>query len=169
MVTLCWPRCFPCPCILNHFIIIFFFCIELRKLRDQVLVYSIRIVRATKFVQMMISGWVLTLLKQDQTAKTVLMSTYNIGIEHGFSCINIRQVPRDLAYVNWKNIFDHYYCIKTENICYISRYSLHYYFRLFTDVSRTQCPRTMLILGPGTTHLVTTAILWPQYRHIDVA
>ena len=39
-------------------------------------------------------------------------------------------------------------------------------FRLFTDVSRTQFPRTMLVLGPGTTHLVTAAILWPRYRHI---
>ena len=52
-----------------------------------------------------------------------------------FLCINIRQVPmevlkteagglgfqhlpRDLANVNaLKNMFDRYYCIKTENIC----------------------------------------------------
>ena len=69
----------------------------------------------------------------------------NIGIKHGFSCINIRQVPRkvfktevggrgfqhfpgDLANVNaLKNMFDRYYYIKTENICYISRYFLHYF------------------------------------------
>ena len=60
-----------------------------------------------------------------------------IGIKHGFSCINIRQgprellkteaggrgfqhLPRDLANVNALNtMFDHYYCIKTENISYI--------------------------------------------------
>ena len=26
--------------------------------------------------------------------------------------------------MHWKNMFDRYYCIKTENICYISRYFL---------------------------------------------
>ena len=68
-----------------------------------------------------------------------------IMLKHGFSCINIRQVPRevlkteakdrsfqhlprDLANVNaLKNMFDRYYCIKTINICYISHYFLHYY------------------------------------------
>ena len=40
-------------------------------------------------------------------------------------------------------------------------------FRLFTDVSQTQFPRTMLVLGPGSTHLVTTANLWPRYDHIE--
>ena len=73
----------------------------------------------------------------------------NIGIKHGFSCINIRQVPwevlkteaesrgfqhlpRDLANVNaLKTMFDRYYCIKTENICYISRYFLHYFVSPF--------------------------------------
>ena len=72
-----------------------------------------------------------------------------IGIKHGFSCINIRQVPwevlkteaegrgfqhppRDLANVNaLKTMFDCYYCIKTENICYISRNFLHYFVSLF--------------------------------------
>ena len=70
---------------------------------------------------------------------------WNIGIKHGFSCINIRQVPwevlkteaegrgfqhhpRDLANVNaLKIMFDRYYCIKTENIFYISRFFLHYF------------------------------------------
>ena len=28
--------------------------------------------------------------------------------------------------MHWKTVFDRYYCIKTENICYISRYFLHY-------------------------------------------
>ena len=72
-----------------------------------------------------------------------------IAVEHGFSCINIRQVPwevlkteaegrgfqhlpRDLANVNaLKNKFDRYYCIKTENICCISRYFLHYFVSPF--------------------------------------
>ena len=92
-----------------------------------------------------------------------------------------------------KNMFDRYYCINTENICYISCYFLHYFvspfhwclanaistvlmhrknmfdryycilktfatfrvisctilFRLFTDVSRTPFPRTMLVLELG--------------------
>ena len=29
--------------------------------------------------------------------------------------------------MHWKPMFDCYYCIKTENICYISRYFLHYF------------------------------------------
>ena len=107
----------------------------------------------------------------------------NIGIKHGFSCINIRQVPwevlktkaegrgfqhlpRDLANVNaLKTMFDRYYCIKTENICYISRYSLHYFVSPFhrchanvisTDYARSRAgqytSRNVLILvcGPGT-------------------
>ena len=28
--------------------------------------------------------------------------------------------------MHWKTMFDCYYCIKTENICYISSYFLHY-------------------------------------------
>ena len=96
--------------------------------------------------------------------KKNLLSTqgHNIGIKHGFSCINICQVPwemlkteaegrtfqhlpRDLANVNasknhvrsWrmlmhsKTMFDHYYCIKTENIFYISHYFLHYFVSPF--------------------------------------
>ena len=73
----------------------------------------------------------------------------NIGIKHGFSCINICQVPievlkidagrrsfqhlpRDLANVNaWKNMFYRFYCIKTENICYILRYFQHYFVSPF--------------------------------------
>ena len=78
-----------------------------------------------------------------------MLKEYNIGIEHDFSCINIRQVPwevlkteaegrgfqhlpRDLANVNaLKTMFDRYYCIKTENICYILRYVLHYFVSPF--------------------------------------
>ena len=29
--------------------------------------------------------------------------------------------------IHWKTMFDCYYCIKTENICYISRYFLNYF------------------------------------------
>ena len=44
-----------------------------------------------------------------------------------------QHLPRDLANVNAlkKNMFDRYYCIKTENICYISRYFLHYFVSPF--------------------------------------
>ena len=101
-----------------------------------------------------------------------------IGIKHGFSCINIRQVPwevlkteaegrgfqhlpRDLENINAKRMFDRYYCIKPENICYISRFFLHCF--AFSQMSRE---RTMLVLGQGSIHLVTAAILWPRYEHI---
>ena len=74
---------------------------------------------------------------------------YNIGIKHGFSCIYIRQVPWEVLkteaegrgfhtsqgtwrmLMHWKTMFDRYYCIKTENICYISRYFLHYFVSPF--------------------------------------
>ena len=99
----------------------------------------------------------------------------NIRIKHSFSCINIRQVPWEVLkteaegtwrmLMHWKNIFYRYYCIKTENICYICIISCTILFCLFTDVSRMKFPRTMLILGPDRTYLVMAAILWPQYRH----
>ena len=77
-----------------------------------------------------------------------LRSLY-IGIKHGFSCINIRQVPRevlktkaggsgfqhlprDLANVNaLKNHVRSLLLHKSENNCYISRYFLHYFVLLF--------------------------------------
>ena len=108
----------------------------------------------------------------------------NIGIKHGFSCIYIRQVPwemlkteaggrgfqhlpRDLANVNaLKNLVrwlllnkNSKYLLKTFRVI-----SCTILFRLFTDVSRTQFPRTMLGL---VTHLVTAANLWPRYKHIE--
>ena len=105
----------------------------------------------------------------------------NTGIKHSFSCINIRQIPRevlktedggrgfqhlprDLVNINAlkKTMFDRYYCIRTENICYISRNFLH-----LTDVSWTQFPPTMLVLGLGSSYLVTAANLWPRYDHIE--
>ena len=104
------------------------------------------------------------MLFRDQT--WLIMYYYSPGPEAGGR--GVQHLPRDLANVNaLKNIFDRYYCIKTENICYISRYFLHILFRLSTDVSRTQFPRTMLVLGPGNTHLVTAANLWPRYDHIE--
>ena len=72
-----------------------------------------------------------------------------IGIKHGFSCINIRQVPwevlkteaegpgfqhlpKDLANVNvFKNHVRSLLLQKTQNICYISRYFLHYFVSPF--------------------------------------
>ena len=109
----------------------------------------------------------------------------NIGMKPGFSCINIRRVPRevlkteaggrgfqylprDLANVNaLKNHVRLLYMHKTENNCYVSLISCTILFRHFTDVSRTQFPRTMLVLGPGSTHRVTAANPWPWYDHIE--
>ena len=64
---------------------------------------------------------------------------YNIGIKHGFLCINIRQVPWEVLkfeargqgtwrmLMHWKTMFDRYYWVNIENICYLSRYFLHYF------------------------------------------
>ena len=79
---------------------------------------------------------------------------FNIGIKHGFSCINIRQVPwevlkteaegrgfqhlpRDLANFNaLKNMFDRYYCIKLKTFATFRVIYCTILFRLLTDVSR---------------------------------
>ena len=83
---------------------------------------------------------------------------------------SFQHLPRDLANVNaLKTMFDRYYCIKTKNICYISRYFLHYFVSPFTDVTRMLFPRTMLVLGQGSTYLVTAAILWPGMSILKVA
>ena len=65
----------------------------------------------------------------------------DIGIEHGFACrfcgrcwklrpeaavFNSSQGTCRML-MHWKTMFDRYYCIKTENICYISHYFLHYF------------------------------------------
>ena len=73
----------------------------------------------------------------------------NIGIKHGFSYLNIRQVPwevlkteakghgfqhlpRDLVNVNaLKNHVQSLLLLKTENIYYISHYFLHYFVSPF--------------------------------------
>ena len=36
-----------------------------------------------------------------------------------------------------------------------------------SPMSRERCPRTMLVQGQGSTYLVTAAILWPRYEHIE--
>ena len=48
--------------------------------------------------------------------------------------------------MHWKTMFNRYYCIKTENICYISRYFLHYFVspfhRCLTNAISTVCARS---------------------------
>ena len=80
-----------------------------------------------------------------------------------------QHLPRDLANVNaMKTMFDRYYCIKTENICNISRYFLHFFVSTFHRcLAKVIFQLTMLVLGPGSTHLVTAANLWPGYKHIE--
>ena len=77
-----------------------------------------------------------------------------------------QHLPRDLA--NVKTLKNHVRSLlKTDNICYILRYFLHYFVSPFHRCLRTQFPRTMLVLGPGSTHLVTAANLWPRYDHTE--
>ena len=82
-----------------------------------------------------------------------------------FSCINIRQIPCELL----KTEAEGYYCIKKKlkTFATFRVISCTILFRLFTDVSRTQFPRAMLILGPGSRHFVTATNLWPWYDHIE--
>ena len=65
--------------------------------------------------------------------------------------------------MHWKIMFDRCYCIKTENTCYIPRCFLHYFVSPAPDVARTLFARTMPVLGQGSTHLGTAAILWRAY------
>ena len=114
------------------------------------------------------------------------MPAISIGIKHGFSCTDIRQVPwevlkteaegrgfqhlhRDLANVNTLKNHDRSLLLhkKLKTFATFRVISCAILFRLFTDVSRTQFPRTMLVLGPGSTHLVTAANMWPRYDHIE--
>ena len=109
-----------------------------------------------------------------------------IGIKHDFSCINIRQVPRevlkteaggrgfqhparDLANVNVLKNHVRLLLLHTnlKTFATFRVISCTILFRLFTDVSRTQFPWTMLVLGPGSIHLVTAANLWPRYDPIE--
>ena len=69
-----------------------------------------------------------------------------------------------------KTMFDRYYCIKTENICYISRHFLHYFVLPFHR-SRANAISTYYACsraGQGITHVVTAAILWPGMNILKV-
>ena len=111
----------------------------------------------------------------------------DIGIKHGFSCINIHLVPwevlkteaesrgfqhlpRDLANVN--ALKKH---VRSLLLHKIWKHLLHFalFFALFCFVfsqmsrERNFHGRTMLVLGPGSTHVVTATNLWPRYDHIE--
>ena len=70
--------------------------------------------------------------------------------------------------MHWKTMFDRYY-LKTENICYISRYFLHYFVsllhRCLANVISTDCARSRA----GSTHLIEVLNLiyeTIQWKHI---
>ena len=104
-----------------------------------------------------------------------------IGNKHVFSCINIRQVPRevlkteagglprDLANVNAlkKPCLIAIIAQKLKIFAIFRIISCTILFRLFTDVSQTQFPQTIFILGMGSTHFVMAANLWPWYDHTE--
>ena len=97
----------------------------------------------------------------------ILIRILNIGIKHGFSCINNRQVPwevlkteaegrgfqhlpRDLANVNaLKNNVRSLLLHKTENICYISRYFLHLFVSPFHRCCAIAISTNNARSGPG--------------------
>ena len=102
-----------------------------------------------------------------------------------FSCINIRQalwevlkteagghgfqhLPRDLAKVNASK--NH---VRSLLLYKNSKHLLHFASFLalfcftFSPMSRQRNFHEMLTLGPGGTHLVTAANLWPQYNHTE--
>ena len=137
----------------------------------------------------MLSPWLWETHKQKlYNAATYLFHeiVVNIGIKYGFSYSNIRQVPREvlkteaggrgfqhlpreLANVNALKNHVEIAIIhkKLKTFATFRVISCTILFRLFTDVSRMQFPRTMLVLGPGSTHLVTAVNLWPRYNHIE--
>ena len=111
---------------------------------------------------------------------------YTIGIKYGFSCINIRQVPwevlktaargcgfqhlpRDLANVN--ALKNHVRSLllhkKTENISYISHYSLHYFVLPFHRCLVNAISTNYAHSRASSTHLISAANLWPRYNHIE--
>ena len=81
-----------------------------------------------------------------------------------------QHLPRDLANVNVlekKNMFDRYYCIKTENICYNTLFLALFCFA-FSLMPRGRNFHGLCSLScRGHTHLVTAANLWPRYEHIE--
>ena len=112
-----------------------------------------------------------------------LQVKYDIGIKHaGFSCINICQVPwemlkteaggRGFQHLPWdlananalkKHVWSLSLHKKVKTFATFRIISCTILFRLFTDVLRTQFARTVLVLGPGSNHLVTEAIRRPRW------
>ena len=84
---------------------------------------------------------------------------------------SFQHLPRDLANVN--TLKNHGQSLllhkKLKTFATFGIISCTILFRLFTDVARTLFPRTMLVLGQGSTHLVTAAILWPGMSILKVA
>ena len=83
--------------------------------------------------------------------------------------LGFQHLPRDLANVNaLKNNVQSILLHKNwKHLLHFALFLALFLFRLFTDVSRKQFARTMLVLGPSLTHLVTAANLWPRYEHIE--
>ena len=107
---------------------------------------------------------------------------YNIGIKHGFSCINIRQfpwevltteaegrgcqhLPRNLANVN--ALKTHVRSLLLHKNWKYLRYFLHYFVSLFHWCLANAISTDYVVLGLGSTHLVTAANAWPWYDHIE--
>ena len=105
---------------------------------------------------------------------------YIIVIKHGFSCINIRQVPWEVLKTEAKcHGFQHLprdlaNVIALKN--HVRSLLLHknwkhfLHFALFLALfcfARTLFARTIPVLGQGSTNLVTAVILWPRYEHIE--
>ena len=90
------------------------------------------------------------------TSNHIIFSFFIIGTRHVFQCIYICQV-----------MFDRCYCIKSENICFISRYFLHYFVSLFhqclANAIYTDCAHSRA--GQYTSR--NAANLWPWYDHIE--
>ena len=114
----------------------------------------------------------------------------NIQIKRGFSCINIRQVPwevlktkaegrgfqhlpRDLANVNaLQNHVRSLLLHKKENICYISRYFLHYFVSPFhlclANAISTDCARSrsgQYTYGDGSNFVALVHAYWNFRSH----
>ena len=80
-----------------------------------------------------------------------------------------QHLPRDLANVNaLKNHVRSLLLHKTENVCYFLRYFLHYIVSPFHRCRANAISTDYAaVLGQGSKHLVTAAILWPRYEHIE--
>ena len=110
---------------------------------------------------------------------------FNTGIKHGFSCINIRQVPwevlkteaegrvfqhlpRDLVNVN--ALKNH---VRSLLLHKNWKHSLHFtlFLALFCFAFSPMCANAISTdyarSGAGQYTLVTAAILWPRYEHTE--